>query len=54
MSGIDRTELMSKLADHAQSLGWEIVEWNWKDEIDGADEYQLWVQPLTGNEGGAR
>ena len=55
MTAVDATEpvttchaLMRRLAEHAKTLGWEIVEWDWKDtDGEGYAEYQMWVQPLT-------
>lgn len=45
MTAITRTELLHQLTDHARTLGWDVVEWNWKDDVDGVSEYQMWIQP---------
>jgi hypothetical protein len=44
-------DVMRALAEHAKTLGWEIAEWSWKDDIDGDAEYQLWLRPIETTEG---
>ncbi len=37
-------EVMKALVGHVRTLGWEIVEWSWKDESEGDHEYTVWLR----------